>query len=188
MAGAVGVCGRGGHVEMDSVLHTHAPAAWCGGAGFRATGRCAVWLSCLGGSPLPAEPSSCPPRACGRLGQALAEQPSGPQLVLRGGPQRESQAHEDPAQLCRRPVQAECWPLSPCLNLGCRTPQDGLPRSPPPIPGSGPALTRPVSLWALQVDGPGSPPLPADSLTCRLRPCQTPGVTSLCGVPLNVPP
>ena len=127
VAGAVGVCGRGGHVEMDSVLHTHAPAAWCGGAGFRATGRCAVWLSCLGGSPLPAEPSSCPPRACGRLGQALAEQPSGPQLVLRGGPQRESQAHEDPAQLCRRPVQAECWPLSPCLNLGCRTPQDWLP-------------------------------------------------------------
>ena len=63
MAGVVRVCGLGGHVEMDSVLHTRALAVWCSRAGFRATGRCAAWLLCFGSeallflqSPFPVHP------------------------------------------------------------------------------------------------------------------------------------
>lgn len=63
VAGVVRVCGPGGHVEMDSVLHTRALAAWCSRAGFRATGTYAVWLLCFVGeallflqSPLPIQP------------------------------------------------------------------------------------------------------------------------------------
>ena len=112
-------------MEVDSALHTRALVHLQLGASAvgPATGRWAVWL--LLGALLFLQP--CPAPACGHPGRALTEQPSGPQLVLAGGPRHASRAFEHPAGCAAAPVQAGCWPPPPGLSLRVARPPSPLP-------------------------------------------------------------
>lgn len=115
-------------------------AAWCVRSGLGHGKVCSVAV--VGG--LSSSCSPCPPPACGRPGQAHTEQPSGPQLVLRGGPQHVSRALEHPARLCRCPRPSWVLASAPGTESPRSMPRGGLPRS--PLPSLVLVLLSPVHL------------------------------------------
>lgn len=169
-------------------------AAWCVRSGLGHGKVCSVAV--VGG--LSSSCSPCPPPACGRPGQVHTEHPSSPQLVLVVALSACPEPSSTPPGCAAAPVQAGCWPPPPGLSLRAAGPGTGSPaplcrpwswsRSHPSTFPVGPSggyrgpLRGEPSAWTVQaVSSPPlpSPPLPspprADSLTCRLRLCQTPG-------------
>lgn len=136
VAGVVGVRRRGGHVEMDLGASHACTCSLVRRCWVQGHGRCAVWLYVLRAllflqSLLPVHPVHVDAWA-----KRLLSSPQAPSLSSTVA-LSESQAHEDPARLCQ---PGPSWVLasSPGLNLGVQHAAGRAPRSPPPIPGSGP--------------------------------------------------